>query len=138
VTATFSNGDRVPVVHIGSGIGQGTWGPSSAGTIGLQCWRLRGQNGALTPGQSATLTTSVSSSTTPICLDCSPPHDPDAGRRLIATIQIAYRERHIAVALTGQAALHSCDLVMASGAACRSIVQNPCRSQYARAVSVSK
>ena len=67
VTATFSNGDSVPMVHIGNGIWQGTWRPRGAGTVQMAVVAFAvGQNGSLLSGQSAILTAAVTSATTPI------------------------------------------------------------------------
>ncbi len=67
VKATFSNGDSVPMVNVGNGIWQGTWRPSTAGTVQMQVLAFEpGQNGSLLSGQSTTLTASVSAASTPI------------------------------------------------------------------------
>src|SRR5579871_146736 len=67
VKATFSNKDSVTMVHIGNGIWQGSWRPSSAGNVQMQVVAFAsGQNGSLLSGTSATLTATVSSAATPI------------------------------------------------------------------------
>ena len=67
VKATFSNGDSVPMVNIGNGIWQGTWRPSSAGTVQMQVTAFAsGQNGSVLAGQTTALTATVSTAATPI------------------------------------------------------------------------
>jgi len=67
VKASFSNGDSVAMVNIGNGIWQGTWRPSSAGTVQMLVNALTSsQNGSIVSGQSATLTATVSTAATPI------------------------------------------------------------------------
>ncbi len=67
VKATFSNGDSVPLVNIGNGIWQGSWRPSSAGTVQMQVTAFAsGSNGNVLSGQSPVLTASVSGAVTPV------------------------------------------------------------------------
>jgi uncharacterized protein (TIGR03437 family) len=64
VTASFSNGDSVPLTHIGSGVWQGTWRPLNAGTVSMFVTAFAVQGGNVVGGQSSTLTAVVSAPAT--------------------------------------------------------------------------